>query len=64
MVDADCVCNVDELKTEELAKDTEYVKEVAAVVEEWVSTIILFFTFFEQILTNVGRKIQPSSNFR
>ena len=48
MVDADCVCNVDELKTEELAKDTEYVKEVAAVVEEWVSTIILFFTFLNR----------------
>ena len=45
LIDAPCVCNVDELKTEELAKDTEYVKEVAAVVEEWVSPNPIF-TFF------------------
>lgn len=37
LVDAECVCNIDELKTEELAKDGEYVKDVAGVVEEWVS---------------------------
>ena len=36
MVDAECVANIEEQKTEELAKDPEYVKEVATVVEEWV----------------------------
>ena len=37
MIDAECVSQIDETKTEELAKDPEYVKDVAAVVEEWVS---------------------------
>ena len=44
MIDAECVSQIDETKTEELAKDPEYVKDVATVVEEWVS----FSNFFPE----------------
>ena len=39
LIDADCVNNIDDSKTEELAKDPEYVKQVVDVAEEWVKQI-------------------------